>query len=237
MNYNNLKLGMVAVVLLYLTGCATFQNVPHQKSFWTDTTQSIGVAVAPVAKPSTHKTGNQGLLDIAINNSMAGDLDTQLSTQNKNVVAKANELADKLTEYLNSKNFKAVRVTDTVKDWTVDADSEVAEGKKPQTDPEVIKLEQKYKINKLVLITYSAVGTIRSYYGFIPTGSPAGYANINGKLINLSNNKIEWAQMAVMQSPNTTADWDEPPKFPGLTKAMENAITSANQTLYNSFVQ
>ena len=241
-----LRVVLVVLGLAFFSGCTTYQIIPHQKDFWTNHNQSIGVAVAPIPTPVSHKAGSQGLLDLAINNANSSDLDKHLGTMD--VSDKINKLADDLVAYLNERNFNAKRISGYVKDWTINnetpeqQDDEFGSDKKSGESAAAVpaaakKIANEHGVDKLLLISVNAVGTIRSYYGFIPTSSPEGYAHIDGKLMNLKNNKVEWEHFNAAKVPYTTTEWDTPPDFPGLSEAMQKAVDDADLVIYNHFIQ
>jgi len=235
---NKVSRAGVALLLLGLmflaTGCATVvPNISAGQKFWSDKQHAIGVAVIKLPAAGAHKSGSQGLLDIAINNSMASDLETHLSQQD---VTKIENLADKIASYLQEKGFEVKRISDQV-DPEAFPEQEASGGGKHYSLRDYSSLKEQHGIEKLVLLSINQIGTIRSYYGFIPTSSPAGYASLNGQVINLTTAELEWNQNAVQQTPSAESEWDVPPDFPGLTQAMEMAFDNSRQVIFNNFIQ
>lgn len=226
----------VLVALLLVTGCVSVQpNINIEPTFWSNNNQTIGVALAKLPKPMSAKSGNQGLLDIMINDANASDLDKHLATLD---LSSVNKLRDDIVEYLNKKNITAKTI-----DTPVDVES-LPEIQNQQTvngvhfaERDFSGLKEQYAVDKLLLVTVTRIGTLRSYYGFIPTSDPVGSSMINGKIINLSNNQLEWNQTASQNVPNAEGDWDSPPAFPGLTKAVYSSFEQSQQMLLNNFMQ
>lgn len=79
-------------------------------------------------------------------------------------------------------------------------------------------LQKKYGIEKLLVIDIKSMGMERSYSAYIPNGPPSSSMVGAGYLINLRTNAYEWFA-PVSVSRVADGNWDEPPKFPGLTNA------------------
>lgn len=233
------KLLIVVLSAFVLMGCVGMQHkIDMDPKFWSNKEQVIGVAVAKLPTPKTMKSGQQGLLDVLINDSNASDLDKHLATLD---ITSVNGMADEIVAYLNGKNMKAKRINDSIDVESLtelqELDSSQASEGKIYTQRDYRSLKDQYQVDKLLLITVTSVGTMRSYYGFIPTSAPVGSSNISGKIINLSNNQLEWSQSASQNVPNPESEWDVPPNFPGLTKATMSAYEQSQKMLLNTFMQ
>ncbi|NTV10506.1 MAG: hypothetical protein HGA47_06990 [Zoogloea sp.] len=84
-------------------------------------------------------------------------------------------------------------------------------------------LQQKYRVDKLLVIDITALGFTRTYSSYIPTSDPKGLVQGTGYIVNLKNNTYEW-YLPVMITKSSDQGWDEPPKFPGLTNAYYQAL-------------
>jgi hypothetical protein len=79
-------------------------------------------------------------------------------------------------------------------------------------------LQAKYKIDKLLVIDIGMLGIERTYSAYFPTSEPKAKIAGISYIINLKNNAYEWYfPLNIVKS--SDANWDEPPKFPGLTNA------------------
>jgi hypothetical protein len=97
-------------------------------------------------------------------------------------------------------------------------------------------LKAKYGIDQLVVLEVQAAGTIRSYYGFIPTGAPQGYFSCRGSLIDLSNNKLLWTAVGVQSVPIDTP-WDQPSEsYPNVTTAFYRALEGAKTMMVENLL-
>lgn len=232
-----LKTIVLIAALATLTACATITpNFTVKKDFWTNHKQTVGVVIGDMPKPAAHKTGNQGLLDIAINDANSSDLDKHLNSLD---ITKINDVGDNIASYLEKKDLHVKRIAENLKledlpkfETTNDDAKKIYFG-----DHDYRALKEKYGVDKLVVINVVRIGTIRSYYGFIPTGDPSGISHLAGYIVNLDNNQLEWKQAVTQTVPNASGNWDTPPDFTGLTKAMYLAFEQSRKMLVNNFVQ
>lgn len=89
---------------------------------------------------------------------------------------------------------------------------------------------------QLVVLEIQAAGTIRSYYGFIPTGAPRGYFSCRGSLIDLSNNKLLWTAVGVQIVP-IEKPWDQPSdSYPNVTTAFYRALEGAKTMMVRNLL-
>lgn len=227
----------VAIIVISFYGCAAVKpDIGVKKEFWDNKNSTVGVALVKLPEPMTHKAGNQGLLDLAINNANASDLDIALQKQD---ISSINQVQDKIVTYLTSRGLKAKKITTPIDIDTLVETETSDDGSKGvyYAKRDFKPLKKSLGVDKLVMIHVTMIGTIRNYYGFIPTGSPSGYAVINGSVVNLDNNQLEWNQLVTQSVPFSGADWDTPPEFTALVKAMDTAYKQSQTMLLNTFVQ
>ena len=233
------KLLVVLVSVFVLAGCVAMQpKIDVDPAFWANKEQVIGVAIAKLPTPMSAKSGNQGLLDVLINDANSSDLDKHLASLD---ITSVNDLADKIVAYLNTKNIKAVKIDTAIDESTLPelpaAGEDQTSSGKLFAKRDFSGLKDQHQVDKVLLIKVTRVGTMRSYYGFIPTSAPVGSSVITGQIINLANNQLEWSQEATQNVPNAESEWDVPPDFPGLTKATLAAYEQSQQMLLNNFMQ
>jgi hypothetical protein len=230
-----LRLPIISLTLILLAGCATLTpDIAVEKSFWQNKNQVVAVATTVIPKPSTHMAGSQGLLDVAINNAMAGELSNHLQTLDTSDI---NKLEDDIATYLSKKGFKVKRIPNQVNlDDFADFKKEKS-GSEHYAVKDFRQFKSQYGADKLVLISAVRLGTVRNYYGFIPTSSPTGLSHLRGQIINLDTNQLEWNQTVEQTVPFEGEEWDTPPNYPSLSKAVNIAIAQSKQILFNHFVQ
>lgn len=225
----------VVVFALMVSACAATPQFAARPEFWSEKDRVIGVAIAKPPAAAAHKQGQQGLLDMAINAGMASDLDTHLS---KYDTAQINELADRMVVYLKGKGYNAKRIAEPVDIETLPKfEAKDSGGGKHYAVKDFSAMKTAHGVDKVVLLSINSIGTIRNYYGFVPLGAPQGISNLSGQVINLHSNSLEWNQAASQVVPNTESEWDMPPEYPGLTKAVNSAFEQSRNMLYNQFAQ
>lgn len=210
-----------------LSGCAPvrYKPIALDSSFWQQRQGVIGIASEPIPESTAHMLGNQGLLDIAINQSNAKNMSERLKTAD---TQRIKEIPDHLTKQLEARGFK-------VKKLDVGFDPKKFTEYKPVTNPEQFanrdyrQLATAEEIDHLLLVTVARVGTARGYYGFIPLGPPRASVVITGQVVDLKTNKLLWYSNREVSIP-IAEPWDEEPEFPNVMKAVAKGIEeSANQ--------
>lgn len=226
--------GAVVVCAGILTSACAPVKVVADDRVWQDSTSVIGVAVAKLPTGGAFKVGNQGLLDVAINNAVASGLEGHLAQAD---LSKFNRLADNIAVKLEERGLKVKRIAEPV-DVATFAELKAAPAapaakgsKKGSTQPkEPAKAKRDFsslaaaqQVDKLLLVSLDQAGTIRSYYGFIPMGAPAGYAAASGQLIDLKTHQLQW-QANMTSSVAVAGEWDSPPAYAQVDLAWNAAV-------------
>ncbi len=216
-----------------LVGCASvIPNFDAKQNFWKDKSSSVGVAVVKIPVAKTHKSGTQGLLDLAINNSMSTDLDKHLATFDVTPIKK---VTTKIVAYLTSRGINAKEIKKTIDvEKLKEFEGESSSSTKYLAVKNFTSLKSELGVDKLLLLSVDLIGTIRNYYGFIPTNSPTGYSLLRGRVINLKTNELEWNQVVSKSVHYEGEDWDTPPNFPELTNALTKAYEQSRNSLFTS---
>lgn len=212
-------LGIAALVLVFLTGCATPPQTPVSlapDTLATKTTR-IGIAMTALPKVDTYLPGAGCLLCLAVASAANSSLTAHAKTLPYEDLP---GLKDQAAEVIRKKGAQVVVIAD-------DLNIETLPDFKG-TGPNVAKkdfssLKSKYNVDKLLVINVSTLGFIRTYASYVPTSDPKGVLTGTGYLVNLSNNTYEWYN-PVNITKSSDGKWDEPPKFPGLTNAYFQAL-------------
>lgn len=95
-------------------------------------------------------------------------------------------------------------------------------------------LKSKYSIDKLVVVSIQMAGVERNYASYIPVAPPKARIVGASYLVNLNTNALEWyLPLDVMKA--SDGEWDEPPKFPGLTNAYFQSLETARGMIVAPF--
>lgn len=172
-------------------------------------------------KAGTLKMGDQGLLDAAINDAMADSLTKHLRTLSMDQFRESGQV---IATFFSRHGIAAKVIPD---DLDVKSLPKVKQHVNGFATRDFTALKAKYGVDQLVVLEVQAAGTIRSYYGFIPTGAPQGYFSCRGSLIDLSNNKLLWTAVGVRSVP-IEKPWDQPSEsYPNVTTAFYQALEGA----------
>lgn len=95
-------------------------------------------------------------------------------------------------------------------------------------------LQKKYNVDKLLVINIVSVGFLRTYSAYVPTSDPKGSMRGAGFMVNLKSNTYEW-YLPLDIARSADRNWDEPPKFPGLTNAYFQVLEVGKDSLLKPF--
>lgn len=97
-------------------------------------------------------------------------------------------------------------------------------------------LRAKHKLDKLLVLDVSIVGYWRTYASYAPTSDPKATVKATGYLVDLKTNAYDWYLPIDIQR-TAEGNWDEPPKFPGLTNAYFQALEASRDSVLKTFEQ
>lgn len=227
-----LRLAPAIAVLSFVCGCATAPGPrPMQSDFWSQTGQSVVVALTQLPETAAHKVGAQGLLDIAINNAMADDLSNALKTitLDDSYGQARSEVVKRLQERGITSSF-----TEKMIDVASLPDFGGADKSGAYAAKDFRSLKEDLGADRLLLFTVIAVGTQRSYYGFVPTSRPVAVLSARGEMIDLHTNEVLWRDVTLNTAP--IADpWDEPPEFQNVKAAVQGVIVEGRAAMVEKF--
>ncbi len=220
----------VCVVAATLAACASQpKDVELNEQFWQDHTQTV--AVAESTKPEAHleKTGNQGLIDYAINSAMTSTFENHI---NGTDLSWMETYQASLVSELEGHYIKAVIVKTPI---DITALPQSKQDNKKYAVKTYAPLSMKVGDDKLLVITLNKIGAIRNYYGFIPSGAPSAIVDMTGRLVDINSNEIYWRHNArVVTSIN--GNWDQPPHYDNFNSALEIAVDTAKDELRSSLL-
>lgn len=217
------------LALLLMTGCASVQPpVPMDSAFWSENQESIGVMVAELPVPTVVLSGNQGLLDYAINSGMATGLRNKVETWDASAL---NELSPLVVEQLSSRGYKVKLIQASIDTGEM---IQLKGGKLGFSPVDLRPLKEQYKVDKLVLFIVTATGTVRTYYSVVPTSDPIVQVGVNSYVVDLDDNRLLFYQ-GHLTTRATEGHWDEGPEYPTLTNTFYQALDAAQQTVLVPF--
>lgn len=223
-----LKKLIAAISLTFLlSACSSprITTVLLQKQFYEDKTKTIGIHVVTPKIPKVKMPGAYCLLCQGVagaaNSSLATHTKTLSRTELKGFDAELMQLIEEkgmtaqIVQTLNLRAIKdARRISDPVKKFA---------------RKRYNALKDKLNVDYLLLIDiYPHIE--RKYSGMIANGGPTG--TVTGKVIivDLATNEYKlYKKLEVRNAP--IGEWDEPPKFPGVTNSYYTAIEQAKELI------
>ncbi|WP_207262358.1 hypothetical protein [Pseudomonas sp. GW101-3H06] len=231
MTFRALRTWAVLTLLacLTLTGCAHVQPpVPLDKQFWDAREPTIGVAITVVPPPVLALTGNQGLLDYAINKGVNSKLSDNVEQWQ---VRDLTTLPDVIVAKLQAKGYKVKRIDEPV-DLKVYKETSFREGYMTR---DLTPVKATHGVDRLLLVNVYATGATRSYYGFVPTSVPMAQVGGQGMVVDLADNKLLWFKPFVVTQA-AQGEWDEP-TYTNLSNAFYQAVDNSRQQMITPFAQ
>ena len=108
----HVKILATLLIVTILYGCAgTPAIIKMDETALADKTATIAIAITKLPEPGHMAMGSQGLLDIAINESMAGDLKTHLKTIDLSGFEK---ITTELADHMRSQGYNVIEVKEPV---------------------------------------------------------------------------------------------------------------------------
>lgn len=227
------KLMSVVCAVILSVGCASTKVKQEiDSTFWESKSQPIGVAIAVLPEPDHHATGNQGLLDIAINRGNASDLIEHLKTINLEDYKK---VVPEITKAMNDQGFSAVAIEAVIEEQSLPEFEEPDNTEeKTYSSHDFSSIGKTHNVERMLLVRMGSVGTQRSYYGFIPTGDPIAITHATCELIDLNTNELLWRK-PYNQNVAVEGEWDQPPTYQNITRAIEKAMLMSRKSLSNTY--
>lgn len=203
---------------VFLSGCAVKMQhpVPMNKGFFENKSQVIGIVLAKPPANDTHLIGADCLLCMAA----ASAANSSLTKHVKRLPAQDLKTLQKEVASLLEKAGMQVKVVDQIVDVN----------KLPKNSAKGVNVAandfsslKSHGITSAIIIDIRMLGVYRSYSSYIPTSDPMGVFSGAAYLVDLENNTYQW-YLPVDVKKSSELAWDEPPSFPGVTKAYYQAV-------------
>lgn len=213
-------LASVLGLAMVITGCTTTKAL--NKGIYSDPSKKIGIAVATFPKARASKEGSQGMLDYAINASLAKELQTWLSQLDMSSFL---QIKEKMSNVVEDGGLETILIDDMI-DIKALPKTKNSSG---TSVPDYTSLKAKYGVDYLVVLSIVDIGTMRKYYGFIPLNDPKAFCMGRGFIVNLADNSIQWDYTTKGKETVAKAEgkWDNPPAYPELQAAMQKVIDNS----------
>lgn len=228
----NCHVGIILVaVSVFLGGCASKPQLPVmlKKDAVGAQAGRIGVAMTALPKLDTRTPGADCLLCLATASMMNSSLTSHAKTLPYEDLP---NLKQEMTDLLRKKGSHV-----TVLEEPLDADNlpnREGEGEN-LARKDFSSLQQKYNVDRLLVVDITGLGFIRTYSAYIPTSDPKAMLNGTGYMVDLKTNTYDWYQK-VSVTRSADQQWDEPPTFPGLTNAYFQVLELGKDGFLQPFI-
>ena len=189
----------------------------------------IGVLMTTLPKVDTEFPGAACLLCIAVANGAHSALSRQVQSFS---IEELKPLPEDLVALLQQQGLQAVLINDAVKLADLPDLKTGDATNKPRKD--FSALQKKHQLSRLLVVDFTALGVWRSYSAYVPTDVPKAVMNGAAFIVDLGSHTLEW-YLPLSLSRAAEGEWDEPPKFPGLTNAyfqvLETGMDAIKQPL------
>jgi hypothetical protein len=130
-----------------------------------------------------------------------------------------------------------------VEDLDLDALPRFATRSRKTANRDFSSLKQKHGIDKLAVIEIVRVGLTRNFSAYVPyvptsavpTGPPKATFYGHGYIVDLSDNAYEINLPVNIATAVEYGDWDEPPKYPGMTNAYFQTLDRVREDFLQRF--
>ncbi len=223
---------VLSVVTLLLGGCASAPQLPvaFAPSKVTDPAVRVGVAMTMLPKVDTSFPGADCLLCLAA----ASIANSSLTTHTQ--ALPADDLANVKIEVaaLLKKHGAQVKV---IAEPIAVSDLPAFKTDAPNfAKRDFTALKAKYEVDKLVVIVINTLGMWRPYAAYFPKDAPKAVVSGTAYMVNTNDNSYDWYEpISVFRAAD--GNWDEAPKFPGLTNAYYQAVEAAKDGLKKPFLK
>ncbi|NML42445.1 hypothetical protein HHL11_01705 [Ramlibacter sp. G-1-2-2] len=221
-----ISLPAIGLAALLLAGCATKPQAPValDTSALSPAAGKVGVVLAKTPKAALDLPGAGCLLCLAAaqvaNSGASGHVETL-------DVNEFNPVRDQIADALRKKGMQVVVIPDALDLETL---AELPGDRDRAAMRNFAPLRQKYGVDKMVVVSLEAWGLQRNYSAYIPQGAPRIYLRASGRMVNLASNSYEW-YLPINVARAADGNWDEPPKYPGLTNAFYQAVEEGKDQL------
>lgn len=232
--FQRARVWLVLAVCAWLAGCAApvQQPVDLAPGFFSAAkakTGRIGVVMAQLPQPNTQFPGAGCLLCIGVAELAHNKLTAEVKTFS---TEELKPLPGELAALLKQQGLDAVLINDPL--VVADLPDLGASDPTNKARKNFGTFKTKHNVDRLLVIDLTSLGVWRSYSAYVPADLPRAVLNGNASLIDLSNHALEW-YLPLVLSRAADGNWDEPPKFPGLSNAYYQVLETGKDMVKKPF--
>ena len=223
------KISILLIISLLVSGCASTPNVKLKEQFWQNHKQTVAILESTLPKPQLYQEGAEGMLDVLINSAVTNGFSKYLASYNfKPIIDSKHEFAHRLQE----KHIYTEIINEPIDLNKIN--NYKANDYKRYANKDFRQLNSITDADTALIISVKMLGATRAYYGFIPLGAPKAFCNLEGQLVDLSNNQILWRYKSLI-SLDISGAWDQPPSYPNFSATINRAVKIAKDGLVQDF--
>ncbi len=222
---------LLITAFLLLSGCAAprQETISLSSDFFKTGTGSIGIAMPDAPKPDTFFPGADCLLCIAAASVNHRSLTNAVQAWPTD---EFQSLKQEMLTLLKAQGQRAVLIEEPLKLQDVPDRKNATPG---QARKDFSSLQQRAGIDRLLVIQLLQAGVQRNHSAYFPTGPAMATLRAEAYLVDLSTHQLAWYE-TVNLTRNAEGNWDEAPKFPGLTNAYFHILELSKDQIKKPFV-
>lgn len=222
---------LLITAFLLLSGCAAprQETISLSSDFFKTGTGKIGIAMPDAPKPDTFFPGADCLLCIAAASVNHRSLTNAVQAWPTD---EFQSLKQEMLTLLKAQGQRAVLIEEPLKLQDVPDRKNATPG---QARKDFSSLQQRAGIDRLLVIQLLQAGVQRNHSAYFPTGPAMATLRAEAYLVDLSTHQLAWYE-TVNLSRNAEGNWDEAPKFPGLTNAYFHILELSKDQIKKPFV-
>jgi hypothetical protein len=190
----------------------------------------VGVVMAELPKPDTEFPGASCLLCLAVANGMHSTLSKEVQAFS---TAELKPLPADVVSLLRKQGLDAVLIDEPLK---IEALPDLGGDPLNKSRKSFATVKAKHNVDRLLVIHFTALGVWRSYSAYVPTDVPRAILNGTASMIDLGTHSLEW-YLPMSISRAADGNWDEPPKYPGLTNAYYQLLETGMDNVKKPFIK
>ncbi|MEI8321170.1 MAG: hypothetical protein WCG05_04080 [Alphaproteobacteria bacterium] len=209
------------LLLLGVTNCATKRDpIPFNGLCFEKPSAVVIAEISGFDKAKYFKEGDQGFLDVLINDFFASSLNKRLERIDAKPIMNE-RFYEFFAKRFQENNFKVIKCPHPLNR------KDLSSIDKANYAPyDFMFLREKYEAEYALIVEPKSFGLTRNYYGFIPTSAPYGHVSLLVYLVRLEDNSLEAYYMGAFNGA-VNGDWDTPPEYAGLMTAVEDTLKTA----------
>lgn len=230
MRIQNLLTPVLVSFAVFLAGCSTpvQQSVALESNYLQTGPKKVAVVMSELPKPDTFFPGADCLLCLGVASLANRSLTSAVqSWSSEEMLSVKGEMRDIFKRW----GFDVVLVDEPVKFKELPDRKEKALG---FASKDFSAVQQRTGADHMLFIDVKTVGVRRNYASYVPTGPALTWLVAEAYMVNLKDHRFSWYE-SINLSRQADGQWDEAPKFPGLTNAYFQTLEEAKDQIKKPF--